>query len=124
MKLLRNQFSLANLRVFVTVARLGSFTRAAEHINLTQSAVSKQVAALEDALGVSLFVRAGGVRLTSAGRDFLHKIEPALEQITRTVETLAQEDDEAAVVNLLAPPAVLQFWLISLLPDFGSTSRN
>lgn len=117
-KLLRTHFSLANLQVFVAVARLGSFTRAAEHIHLTQSAVSKQVAAMEEALGISLFVRAGGVRLTPAGHDFLEKIEPALGQIARAVESLERADEEAAVVSLLAPPAVLQFWLISLMPEF------
>ena len=117
-KLLRPNFSLANLQVFVAVARLGSFTRAAEYIHLTQSAVSKQVAALEEALGTSLFIRAGGVRLTAAGQDFLEKVEPALDQIARAVESFDRASGEEAVVTLLAPPAVLQYWLISLMPAF------
>lgn len=117
-KLLRPHFSLANLQVFVAVARLGSFTRAAEYIHLTQSAVSKQVAALEEALGTSLFVRAGGVRLTPAGQQFLERVEPALDQIARAVDSFSQDTREEAVVSLLAPPAVLQYWLISLMPAF------
>lgn len=118
MRLLRPSFSLVSLQVFVAVARLGSFTRAAESIHLTQSAVSKQIAMLEETLGVPLFVRAGGVRLTETGEQFLEGVEPALDRIARTVERLVKQENEQAVVSLLAPPAVLQYWLISLLPQF------
>ena len=45
------------IRAFVTVARLGNVTRAAEALNLTQPAVTTQVKALEQSLGVSLFER-------------------------------------------------------------------
>ena len=57
------------LRAFVAVAELSSFSRAAEQIYLTQPAVSKRIAALEDELGMRLFDRIGrGVHLTEAGR--------------------------------------------------------
>ncbi|WP_073107526.1 LysR substrate-binding domain-containing protein [Pollutimonas bauzanensis] len=118
MKLFRPSFSLITLQVFVAVARLGSFTRAAESVHLTQSAVSKQVALLEAHLGVSLFIRAGGVSLTGAGREFLEAVEPALDRIARAAERIGRAEAEQAVVSLLAPPAVLQYWLISLLPQF------
>lgn len=112
----RPTFSLATLQVFVAVARLGSFTRAAESVHLTQSAVSKHIGMLEDNLGVPLLTRAGGVSLTEPGRQFLHAVEPALEQIMRAAERIARPDAQPSVVNLLAPPAVLQYWLIPLLP--------
>lgn len=115
----RPTFSLASLQVFVAVARLGSFTRAAEAVHLTQSAVSKHVGLLEDSLGVPLLTRAGGVALTEPGRQFLLAVEPALEQITRAAERIARPAAEPTVVSLLAPPAVLQYWLISLLPRFA-----
>ncbi|MEI2418095.1 LysR substrate-binding domain-containing protein [Orrella sp. JC864] len=115
----RPAFSLATLQVFVAVARLGSFTRAAESVHLTQSAVSKHIALLEDNLGVPLLTRAGGVALTEPGRQFLQAVEPALEQILRAAERIASPPIEQQMVSLLAPPAVLQFWLISLLPRFA-----
>jgi DNA-binding transcriptional LysR family regulator len=60
---------LRQLRTFVAAAERESFTRAAEGLNLSQAAVSQQVAALEKELGTQLFERRGrGVRLTDAGR--------------------------------------------------------
>ncbi|MBL8644026.1 MAG: LysR family transcriptional regulator, partial [Rhodospirillaceae bacterium] len=56
------------LRVFHAVAQAGSFTHAAETLNLSQSAVSRQISALEESLGVSLFHRhARGLILTEQG---------------------------------------------------------
>ena len=64
------------LRVFHAVAQAGSFTHAAEMLNLSQSAVSRQISALEDSLGVSLFHRhARGLILTEQG-DLLVKTRP------------------------------------------------
>ena len=115
----RPTFSLATLQVFVAVARLGSFTRAADAVHLTQSAVSKHIGMLEENLGVPLLTRAGGVALTEPGRQFLQAVEPALEQIMRAAERIARPEAEPSAVNLLAPPAVLQYWLIPLLPQLA-----
>ena len=58
------------LRVFATVAEVGSFTRAGKVLNLSQSAVSRQIGALEAALGVMLFRRhASGIMLTEPGTE-------------------------------------------------------
>ncbi|OZI54033.1 LysR substrate-binding domain-containing protein [Bordetella genomosp. 4] len=114
----RPSFSLTTLHVFVAVARLGSFTRAAESVHLTQSAVSKHIGLLESQLGVPLLTRSGGVTLTEAGQQFLEAIEPPLDQITRAAQRIAQPHTEQTVISLLAPPAVLQYWLIALLPRF------
>lgn len=67
------------LRSFAEVAREGSFTRAALRLHVTQSAISKQVAQLEDSLGVRLFERQGPhVRLSDAGRVVLRHAEALL----------------------------------------------
>lgn len=63
---------LMQLRYFRTVAECGSFSLAAEHLHLTQPALSKSIAKLEDELGAPLFERKGNrIFLTSAGRIFL-----------------------------------------------------
>lgn len=118
----RPPFSLLTLQVFIAVARLGSFTRAADYLHLTQSAVSKHVGTLETQLGVPLLTRAGGVALTQAGAAFLDAVEPALEQIDQAVARVsaAARPPQKATVTFLAPPAVLQFWLVPLLPRFAA----
>ena len=70
------------LTVFRAVATLGSFTSAAKSLRYTQSAVSRQIAALEDDLAVALFDReARGVRLTEEGRVLLTHAEAVLDRM-------------------------------------------
>ncbi len=87
-----NNLSLHQLRVLCEVARLGSFTRAAEALYLGQPAVSQHVAALERALGVPLVYRAGrGVRLTEAGQlvvDYGGRILRLTEQLRSGIDGL------------------------------------
>lgn len=72
----------ARLTVFREVATLGSFTAAAKVLRYTQSAVSRQIAVLEDDLGVALFDReARGVRLTEEGRTLLAHAEAVLDRL-------------------------------------------
>ena len=70
------------LKVFVTVAKHRSFSIAAEHLYMTQPAVSKRVAALEDDLGVALFDRLGrNIQLTEAGERFLASAQRILDDL-------------------------------------------
>jgi DNA-binding transcriptional LysR family regulator len=70
------------LNTFVSVADQGSFTAAARTLGYTQSAVSRQVAGLERACGVELFVRGGrGVRLTPAGEHLLPHARSLLDRL-------------------------------------------
>lgn len=83
---------LAALRSFVTVADVGGVTRAAGYLNLTQSAVSMQIKRLEEALGMTLFLRAArklalspeGEQLLSYGRRMLALNDEALSQLAAT----------------------------------------
>jgi DNA-binding transcriptional LysR family regulator len=69
---------LYQLRSFAAVAELGHLTRAAERLHISQPAVSAQIKALEDELGVALFERVpSGMQLTTAGRNLL----PAAENV-------------------------------------------
>ncbi|MBL9074739.1 LysR family transcriptional regulator [Tabrizicola sp.] len=83
---------IASLRSFVTVADVGGVTRAAGYLNLTQSAVSMQIKRLEEALGLSLFLRAArklalspeGEQLLSYGRRMLALNDEALSALSAT----------------------------------------
>lgn len=81
---------LRRLRYFVAAAEELSFRRAADRINLAQSALSRQIAALEEELGVDLFERRyTGARLTEAGRAFLGDATRILADVDRARETVA-----------------------------------
>jgi DNA-binding transcriptional LysR family regulator len=76
------ELNLTGLRVLREVAARGSFTAAAESLGYTQSAVSRQVAALEAAAGTPLFDRtARGVRITDAGETLLHRAATVLDEV-------------------------------------------
>ncbi|MEA3117366.1 MAG: LysR family transcriptional regulator, low CO2-responsive transcriptional regulator, partial [Paraburkholderia sp.] len=80
--------TLRQLKVFETVARLLSFSRAAEELHLTQPAVSTQVAQLEEHAGLPLFEQLGKrIYLTPAGTEML--------QFSRNILQLFQLEDEA-----------------------------
>src|SRR5918997_5850800 len=82
------------------VARHGSFSRAAEELALTQSAVSQQVAALERQLGVQLLERGpGGLSLTAAGKLLLEHADVVSDRL-RLAEGQLDELVEAAGMRL------------------------
>lgn len=77
---------LKDLKLFVEVAAAAGFRRAAAHLDVRQSVVSRRVRDLEDELGVSLFERhRGGVRLTHAGTRFLSDLRPLLAHLESAV---------------------------------------
>ena len=103
---------------FEAAARLSSFTAAARELNVSQSAVSQQIRALEASLGTALFVRAGRrVRPTPAGRAYRHSVARALEQIanaTRELRALGAPEP----LTLAADQSISWFWLMPRLPAF------
>ncbi|MEJ2508700.1 MAG: LysR family transcriptional regulator, partial [Gammaproteobacteria bacterium] len=86
---------IASLQAFIAVAKTGSFSSAAEDLFLTQPAVSKRIAGLEDELGARLFDRIGRrTDLTEAGRALLPRAERVvaeLEDSRRAISNLADE---------------------------------
>lgn len=80
---------IRQLRYFVAIADSGSFTKAAERVHVAQSALSHQLAQLEDELGVRLFSRSRrGVELTEAGQGFLPHAVSILRQIQESVASM------------------------------------
>lgn len=112
------QIPLNPLRTFVAVASRLSFAAGAEVLNVILAAVSSQIRALEEQLGVSLFVRQGRkVSLTEAGRMLLPGVQSGLAQINAAVKSLAV-DRETGVLNVSMLASFLQKWLTPRLHEF------
>ncbi|KVD86668.1 LysR family transcriptional regulator [Burkholderia sp. ABCPW 14] len=111
--------NLAALQVFEAAARHESFTRAADELALTQSAVSRQITSLEERLGVALFLRIKKrVVLTPHGRHYAALVRRNLERIERdTLELMAQRGI-GATLELAVVPTFASQWLIPRLPQF------
>ncbi|WP_298224176.1 LysR family transcriptional regulator [Acidocella sp.] len=82
---------LRQLRSFATIAELGSFSRAAERLHISQPPLSTQIKALEDELGARLLERSNrGVTLTAAGSAFYDDVRAILAQLDHAVERVRQ----------------------------------
>jgi LysR family transcriptional regulator, glycine cleavage system transcriptional activator len=113
--------STTSIRVFLAVATEGSTSRAAVKVNLTQSAVSKQLLGLEATLGVALFERsAQGLKLTEAGAVFMPYAEIAIEQIAKAMDHVAERRNVAQPVRLHMVAIVGERWLMDRFPDFAA----
>jgi LysR family glycine cleavage system transcriptional activator len=112
--------SLSALRTFEAAARHLSFTKAAVELNLTQSAVSRQIRLMEEYLGVLLFQRVKQrIVLTDAGRSYVNDIRAALEQMQAATVNLLAHQGKGGMLNLATPPAFGTKWLIPRLYRFS-----
>ncbi|MEY4754785.1 MAG: hypothetical protein RJA44_2460 [Pseudomonadota bacterium] len=117
-RLYRRPLQLDVLRSFEAVARLLSFSAAAEELSLTQPAVSRQIKGLEDELGAPLFHRATRrVELTLAGQTLLRAVQPALARIDASVRQIRMSRSRA-LVSVTTFPSFASLWLVPRLPDF------
>jgi len=112
--------TLEQLRVFVAVAERQHMTRAAEALNMTQSAASAGVAALEDRHSVRLFDRVGrGLALTEAGRVFLSEAKAVLARADAAARALGDLAGlERGAITLAASQTVANYWLPSRMAAF------
>ncbi len=108
---------LSQLRTFVAIAEQGGFGRAATRLNLTQSAASRQISALESELGVPLFDRIGRrVRLTSEGEDLLQRTRRLLGDVEGLGERArALKRGQTGVLRVGATPQVIENLLAGFL---------
>jgi LysR family glycine cleavage system transcriptional activator len=110
---------LNGLKAFEAAARSESFTRAAEELNVTQGAVSHQVKALEDTLGLKLFYRERQrLILSEAGRDYLAVIRDALDRISIGTDRLLRRQ-ESGVLTVSTSPDFAAKWLVNRLSRFA-----
>jgi LysR family transcriptional regulator, glycine cleavage system transcriptional activator len=105
------------LQGFVTVARLGKLSAAADSLHLTVSALSHQIRALEERLGVRLFERGPrGVRLTPDGERLYRRVAPPLQAIEQAMQPYRAGRDAVLQLSLMA--SVANAWLVPRLPRF------
>lgn len=101
-------------RLFIRVAQLGSFTAAAENLNLTQSAVSKRIAWLEHSIGFSLFHRnSRQVNLTSQGKEYLSYCDRLLDEMNYTEARLKGELNQVSGELTLSVPSAMATMLLA-----------
>ena len=106
---------LPALHTFLITAHHCNFTRAGEHLHITQGAVSRQIAGLEDQLGFALFHRqARGLSLTEQGQALLPRIEQAFNLIDEAIE---HASIRRTPLQLKAPSCLLR-WLMPKLQDW------
>jgi len=112
--------SLQALACFDAAARHESYTRAAQELALTQSAVSRQITGLEQYLGQALFRRTRhGVALTERGSAYARQIAPRLQALERdTLEAMSGQATQQTL-QLAAVPTFASRWLIPRLPDLA-----
>ncbi|MEM5434537.1 LysR family transcriptional regulator [Paraburkholderia diazotrophica] len=125
--------SLQQLKVFVAVARQRSFTRAAREFDLTQSAVSRCVRELEEAIALRLFDRTTRqVELTTAGSRLERRIARLIEEIELTLrEERAAHEEHTGLVVVACDPVLSSGWLperlarcASAFPDLIVTAKE
>ncbi len=110
--------STAALIAFEAAARHGSFTRAADELALTQSAICRQIGGLETFLGLALFRRSRrGVQLTEAGQSYARRIAAQLDAVERdTLSVMGQQG--AMSLELAVVPTFGTQWLVPRLRHF------
>jgi DNA-binding transcriptional LysR family regulator len=115
--------SLGRLEQLITVARCGSFSRAAEELNISQPALSRSIAALESRYGFQIFNRVGhGVLPTAAGAEVLAQAEPLLQSMRVFESNLGLLASGAAgTLKLGLPPLLASQLLAKLACEFFSS---
>jgi LysR family glycine cleavage system transcriptional activator len=110
---------LNSVRAFESAARLLSFTKAADELSVTQSAVSHQVKALEDWAGIPLFRREGRqMALTEAATKYLPAITAAFDQLALASRKLRAVDPGQGWLTVAMMPSFASKWLVPRLADF------
>ena len=111
----RRTLPLTSLRAFESAARQRSFSKAAEELSVTHSAVSHQIKQLEEQLGTTLFVRSNrGVRLTGAGETLLPVVGESFDRVAAALDGLIRPSRSGAL-KVTATPSFAAKWLVPRL---------
>lgn len=114
---------LRQIKYFIEVAKREHVTEAAEHLHVAQSAVSRQIAKLEEELGVDLFIREGrNVRLTPVGGIFLKHMEQAIQVIEDAEQAIREyTDPEKGTIHIGFVSTLALYILPTLISAFRRT---
>ena len=110
---------LAGMIAADAVARLASFTAAADELHLTPSAISHRIRALEEWLGFALFTRnTRSVTMTSLGRDYLKDVAESLSGLENITAHAQARAGKRQVIRLQTTDSFANRWLVDRLPTF------
>lgn len=110
---------LGAIRAFEAAARLGSFKLAAHELSVTPTAISHQLAALEDYLGTTLFVRSNRlVQLTAKGQQLSEQVITSFTQLQTALEQASASRSDNQVLVVSAAPSIAAKWLVPRLSRF------
>jgi LysR family transcriptional regulator, glycine cleavage system transcriptional activator len=110
---------LAALRAFEAASRHLSFKKAAEELHVTPAAISQQIKALEEYLGVTLFRRlTRALEITAPGEAMLPKVREGFECLAAAVDRSRIGGE--GVLTVTAPPTFASRWLLPRLPGFNA----
>ncbi|WP_420583680.1 LysR substrate-binding domain-containing protein [Ruegeria sp.] len=108
--------SITAMLCFEAAAKTEGFARAAEEMNVSQSAVSRQIQILESYVGQSLFTRTKQrVKLTAAGRALLVELSPLLEELELTILKTRSHDSAEGSLNIGVYPTLGSRWLMPII---------
>lgn len=117
--------TLTELQAFAEVAQSGSATRAAQNLGLTQSAVSRSLASLEDRLGVALFHRVRRrLVLSDAGRALWRDAMRILDDLDQSALTVMSFGGHSEVLRMACLPSFAAAWLVPRLADFAGVAPD
>ena len=113
-------FDLGDLRAFLAVADLGSLRAAAQALHLSQSALSRRIDKLEDALGVALFTRTTRkVELTTVGRAFVPKARNVLNELASALLGIQDVAERlSGEVTLACVPSAVGYFLPGVVAEY------
>jgi DNA-binding transcriptional LysR family regulator len=112
------RYSLSAISAFTVAAQELNFSRAADILHITPSAVSHRIKQLESQLGVTLFIRhTQGVKLTTAGQSLLNHAQLAMNNIQHGIEQ-SQFSNGREKLNIAIIPSLSQCWLIPRFQEF------
>jgi len=110
---------LESARIFSVVARLGNVRAAAAELGMSQSTVSRRIAAMEESFGARLFVRSSeGVNLTDVGRSVM-QITDGLESAARRLKTVSDSVKRKTVVTISGSDGIGGYWIPICLAGFS-----
>ena len=124
----RSRLPLRGIAVFSAISRLGSFKAAASELNLSPSALSHQIRALEEELGIELFKRGRkGIALSPDAARYAETLNDLFDRMSRATAEIAApgwDQTSKSVVRIMTPPSIAAHWLVPRLPAFIKAHPN